>query len=412
MRELPPLDLYETEAAERAGMAAGEPSAGDVELPAEPLLAGEARGQPFTRQSVAPLATIDLSTVPADDVTPRRWIVPDLIPDRNVTDISGDGGLGKSLLALQLGIAMAAGRDWLGTMPEPGGFLYVSCEDEPNEVLRRRNAVLAGMGLTPGDIRNLYLADLTDAEGTELAAPGKAALELTALHHRFEVTIRQLRPKCAVLDTRADVFGGNELSRVQVRMFVRSLRRLCIAHDMAIILLSHPSVSGMASGSGQSGSTGWGNSVRSRLYLTAPKSEGDTDLDPDIRILSSKKANYGPHGAEIVLRWDRGMFRPDRDALASLDRDQQDREIEVTFLQLLSKREKEGRRANASSGPNYAPKVLAEMNGTISRAKFRGAMERLFAKEEIASVSYEANGKGSTQLVLTDKGMSRLRIPF
>ncbi|ESX70553.1 ATPase [Mesorhizobium sp. LSHC420B00] len=388
------------------------PPAGPAEHAAALAPSSETLRRPFNRQTVAPLTTINLSTVPVDDVAPRAWIVPDLIPDRNVTDISGDGGLGKSLLALQLGIAMTAGRDWLGTMPEPGGFLYLSCEDEPNEILRRRNAVLTGMGLTPGDLRNFYLADLTDADATELAAPGKLTLELTALHHRFEATIRQLRPKCAVLDTRADVFGGNELSRVQVRMFVRSLRRLCIAHNMAIVLLSHPSVSGMASGSGQSGSTGWGNSVRSRLYLTAPKSEGDTDPDPDIRVLSSKKANYGPSGAEVVLRWDRGMFRPDREALATLDRDQQDREIEFTFLQLLSKREKEGRRANASSGPNYAPKVLAEMCKTISRAKFKGAMERLFTKEEIASVSYEANGKGSTQLVLTDKGLSRLRIHF
>jgi len=389
--ELPPIEAYEDD------------GAGDVvQFPAD-----------RSACPAAPLDTLDLSTIPLDDVPPRKWVVPDLIPDRNVTDLSGDGGLGKSLLVLQLGIAMASGRDWIGQMPELGTFLYVSCEDEPDEILRRRNAVLTGMNLSPADLYAFHLLDLTGADTTELAGPGKAtALDLTELYRRLEATIKRLRPRCVALDTRADVFGGNELSRVQVRFFVRALRRLCIAYDMAIVLLSHPSVSGMASGSGQSGSTGWGNSVRSRLYLTAPKADGESEPDPDIRVLSNKKANYGPRGSEIVLRWDRGMFRPDGGALVGLDRDRQESTIEVTFLRLLSKREQEGRRANASSGPNYAPKVLAEMDRTISRAKFRGAMERLFAKEELASVPYDANGRGSTQLVITDKGLSRIRVPF
>ncbi|RWQ70762.1 MAG: ATPase, partial [Mesorhizobium sp.] len=359
-----------------------------------------------------PLPSIDLAAVPVADVPPRKWIVPDLIPDRNVTDLAGDGGLGKSLLALQLGIAMTSGRDWIGAMPEPGGFLYVSCEDEADEILRRRNAILGGMNLAPVDIAGFHLVDLTDADGTELAMGGQhGALELTALYRRLEASIVRLRPKCAVLDTRADVFGGNEISRIHVRGFVRALRRLAIGYDLAIVMISHPSLSGMASGSGQSGSTGWGNSVRSRLYLTAPRSEADAEPDPDIRILSTKKANYGPRGTELTLRWDKGMFRPDG-PIAELDRDAQDRGVELRFLGLIEKREKEGRRTNASSGPNYAPKVLAEMDKTIGRVKFKAAMERLFAKGEIVSTPYDVHGKSSSCVVITDAGMRRMRSPF
>lgn len=359
-----------------------------------------------------PFTAIDLASVPIDDVPPRKWIVADLIPDRNVTDLAGDGGLGKSQLALQLGIAMTAGRDWIGTMPEAGGFLYVSCEDEPDEILRRRNSILAGMSLLPADLAGFHLVDLTDAESTEFALPGQhGALELTMLYRRLEASIVRHRPKCAVLDTRADVFGGNEISRIHVRSFVRALRRLAIAHDLAIIMISHPSLSGMASGSGQSGSTGWGNSVRSRLYLTAPKSDTDADPDPDIRILSSKKANYGPRGTEIALRWDRGMFRPEG-TTADLDRNAQDRNIEVRFLELIERREKEGRRTNASSGPNYAPKVLTEMDKAVGKPKFKAAMERLFAKGEIVSAPYDANGKSSSSIMITDAGISRMRSPF
>lgn len=358
---------------------------------------------------IASLETIDLATIPVEDVEPRRWIVPDLVPDRNVTDLAGDGGLGKSLLALQLGIAMTSGRDWLGSMPTPGGFLYISCEDERDEIMRRRNAVLAGMNLAPHDLAAFHLVDLTDAEGTELAMSGQhGVLELTALYRRLEAAIATLRPKCVALDTRADVFGGNEISRIQVRSFVRSLRRLAIRYDLAILMLSHPSVSGMATGSGQSGSTGWGNSVRSRLYLTAPKADGGSEPDPDIRILSNKKANYGPRGTEIVLKWDRGMFRPDGGALNSFDRETQEKRIERRFMELLEEREHQGRTANASSGPNYAPSVLSKMDGTITKIKFAAAMERLLKSGDVENVQFNR----SRRLVLTDKGLAAIRVPF
>ena len=44
----------------------------------------------------------------------RRWLVDDLIPLHNVTLVSGDGGIGKSLLTLQLMVACALGKRWLG----------------------------------------------------------------------------------------------------------------------------------------------------------------------------------------------------------------------------------------------------------------------------------------------------------
>src|SRR6185437_9503326 len=68
---------------------------------------------------------------------PRRWLVPDLIPDRTVTSLSGDGGVGKSLLTLQLACARATRSTWLGLDVEPGRTLYVSAEDDKDELHRR-----------------------------------------------------------------------------------------------------------------------------------------------------------------------------------------------------------------------------------------------------------------------------------
>ena len=49
-------------------------------------------------------ASLEGKPVPA-----REWLVDELVPSKTVTLFSGDGGTGKSLLALQLAVAVAAG---------------------------------------------------------------------------------------------------------------------------------------------------------------------------------------------------------------------------------------------------------------------------------------------------------------
>ncbi len=314
----------------------------------------------------------------------RAWIVRELIPDRNVTDLSGDGGLGKSLVALQLCVAIATGTDWLGHMPEPGRALYLSCEDELDEIHRRVAIIADRKGIPLDDLGGFSIVDLTDANLTELAAPdGKQRLALTALYDSVAAALVSIRPKLVVIDTRADVFGGDEISRAQVRFFVRALRRLCFRYDLAILLLSHPSVAGMSSGSGQSGSTAWGNSVRSRLYLERPKADDGSEPDRDLRVLTTKKANYGPADDTIALRWDAGIFRPDQAGIGTIDRMARDQQIEARFLELLREFEKQGRTVNPYSGLSYAPQAFATADPTIGKRQFKAAMERLFAAGRI-----------------------------
>ena len=48
------------------------------------------------------------------DVPPLEWVVPGIIPARTVTMISGDGAVGKSLIACQLAICATVDKPWLG----------------------------------------------------------------------------------------------------------------------------------------------------------------------------------------------------------------------------------------------------------------------------------------------------------
>ena len=81
------------------------------------------------------LAIVNAASLLASGPAPkRRWHVPGMIPAQEVTTLGGDGATGKSLLALQLGVATVAGSDWIGTFPEKGRVLFLSAEDDIDEV--------------------------------------------------------------------------------------------------------------------------------------------------------------------------------------------------------------------------------------------------------------------------------------
>ncbi|MER8688751.1 AAA family ATPase [Mesorhizobium sp. M1136] len=351
-------------------------------------------------KAVTQLDAKSLADFDGQPAPPRQWIVEGVIPDRNVTDLSGDGGTGKSILALQAGAAMATNTAWLGFPVVPGRVLYMSCEDEMDEIRRRAEALCRQRDIRLGDLRNLFVVDMTLADGTELAALEKGRLALTAVFAGLEAKIEELRPKLVILDTRADVFAGNEIDRAQVRLFVKALRRLCFQYDLAVLMLSHPSLTGMNSGSGQSGSTAWGNSVRSRLYLERPKASDDSVVDSDLRVLSTKKANYGAADTEVALRYVGGEFVAQRDGtLSGLDQQARERMVEERFLALLKQFELQGRNVSSATSATYAPALFAASDGKIGKGQFRAAMERLFAARKIKVEQFGPPSKKRQRIV-------------
>jgi len=312
---------------------------------------------------------------------PRQFLVPDLIPSRNVTLLSGDGGTGKSLLALMLCASVASGARWLGLTVSRGVAVYVSAEDELEEVHRRLAAICDAEGLDLADLDALSIVPLA-GESAIMAAPrGAGGLAPMPLWKAFATKITALAPALVVLDTAADVFGGNEISRAEVRQFIGMLRGLAIKADCAILLLSHPSVAGMNSGTGISGSTAWNNSVRSRLYLTRPSAKDDSAfVDPDLRTLTTMKANYGRTGGELSLRWISGRFINETPHVTSgFDRIAADAWTEHVFLDLLAIFLAQDRDVSPNLSNSYAPAIFAKHPDArgVSKKEFAAAMERL-----------------------------------
>lgn len=320
------------------------------------------------------------------DVPPRDWLVPGLVPAGNVTLLGGPAGCGKSLLALQLAVGVVAGCPWVGNETAAGGCLYLSCEDEREELHRRLVAIVHDLGTDLGDLDRLSLWPLA-GEDAILAAPNPKEFGKMRALPRFtelEAAVRSLRPALLVIDTLADVFGGDENRRAEARGFIALLRGLAMRSECAVVVLSHPSVAGMASGSGLSGSTAWEASVRSRLFLERVTENGQ-EPDPDARRLSVKKLNYGRAGGEIALRYEGGVFRPAGGSVSSIDRAAADTRAERVFLELLREFAAQGRDVSSKFGHGYAPTMMADDPHAegIRKEGFKRAMARLFASGKI-----------------------------
>lgn len=244
-----------------------------------------------------------------DGVEPpiREWEVEGWIPKGEVTLIYGDGGIGKTLCAHQYATCAAAKIKWLGMPTRPARVMAMFCEDGEDELHRRQHDIDRAMGLTPDDYSdNLRIASRKYMDNlltiwNQHTGEMKRTAVWTALRDdavRWGATV-------IIVDTIADTYSGSEIDRVQVNTFVKScLGRLAQEIDGSIIALGHPSMSGMASGSGSSGSTAWSNAARSRLYLRYPKGVESGDY----RELAGMKLNYGPKGALLKLKWSHGAF--------------------------------------------------------------------------------------------------------
>ncbi len=55
--------------------------------------------------------------------------------------IFGGGGTGKSIIELMKNVAHVAGKDWLGSLPEPGPAFYIGAEDDENEIHIRLSSI-------------------------------------------------------------------------------------------------------------------------------------------------------------------------------------------------------------------------------------------------------------------------------
>jgi RecA-family ATPase len=179
------------------------------------------------RPDADPNWLIDPAAWEGQPIPPREWIVPQYIPHPTVSLLYGDdGAVGKSLLALQLGVGRALAREWIGTLPEPGRTIYFSAEDDADEMHRRLDDIRRFYGATWAQIgEGLRLRDSVGADAVlcswqqGLVKPSEVMLHL--IQH-----IDAFQPEIIIIDTLADTYPGDENDRAQARQFIGMLKQV------------------------------------------------------------------------------------------------------------------------------------------------------------------------------------------
>jgi RecA-family ATPase len=195
----------------------------------------------------------------ADCPEQQRWLVDGLWSEEAVGIIGGEPKCGKSFLALDLAVAVAAGIPCLRrfAVSRPGCVLLYPAEDALHIVRRRLEGICATAGVS-----------LAALDVQVITAPS-LRLDLEADRARLDETVARLKPRLLVLDPFVRLHRIDENVSGDVAPLLAFLRELQRRHAIAVVLVHHAKKGAGAIRAGQAlrGSSefhAWGDS---NLYL-------------------------------------------------------------------------------------------------------------------------------------------------
>jgi len=333
------------------------------------------------------------------EVPERKWLIDEWIPEGTLTSLYGEGGTGKSLLIQQLAASVASGKKWCGLDINEGNnkVLGVFAEDDITELHRRQHFIEKNIdtGFLRTGMENLYLWSRVGLNNI-LCSFDQSGLPIeNEFFTRLRQAIIDVQPRLLIVDTAADTFAGNENSRSEVNYFCKAiLGSFCKEFGTTVILLAHPSLTGINTGSGLSGSTSWNNAVRSRLYLAKSK---DNDVQ---RVLTRMKSNYASAGEDhkIDLFFHEGSLL----VLEELPEDTR-KQVDVDILKdrildIISVAEAEGKpikwgHSGAGLVSQLVKTLAAFYDEPIKKTRVKMVVEELIDDDEIGR--YKDNHKNS-----------------
>jgi AAA domain len=224
--------------------------------------------------------------------------------------------VGKGFLTLQICKAVAIGTEILGHVaPKRQRVLYYSAEDGRKRLGQRMRKLIET--LTPDEQAELKMSfriidasDLDVLYGAQSSTGSHKAfarvLGATADYAKLQRMVEHFDPQLVVVDPASDTFGGNEISKADVRAFVKLLKRVHPRRKIGVLLNVHidrASARGHTTGDdGYAGSVQWHNSCRRRLYLQSKKEKAEDGIElPPTVLLKVEKNQDGQPAPDLEL---------------------------------------------------------------------------------------------------------------
>lgn len=150
--------------------------------------------------------------------------------------IAGPSKAGKSFLQIEMCIAIAEGREWLGWKCTQGRVLYVNLELDRASCLHRFRDVYQALGWKPDNLRNI---DIWNLRGKSRPMDKLAPMLIRRAAKKNYIAI--------VIDPIYKVITGDENSADQMANFCNQFDKVCTELGVAVIYCHHHSKGGQGS---------------------------------------------------------------------------------------------------------------------------------------------------------------------
>jgi RecA-family ATPase len=326
----------------------------------------------------------DMATVAeaaAYDPPPREFLLEDSIPVGAAAGIFGDGGTGKTTIAITMAVAIERGIEVFGLKTSQAPVLGIFAEDDSDELKRRLKAVCASLGVQRDAVTGFHYQSRFGRENLLGRFDANGAFHSNELFARIRSKAIAVGARLIILDNVNFIYPDNINDPARVTRFVAALNGLAADINGAVLLLGHIA---KAQGSQYAGTAAWSNACRSRMFFDFETAGSDGVSDANGRVLTRPKANYAARGGDIKLTWHQGAFiLPDdlpADVYAEQTLNVQANGENERFMECLAKATEEQRSTSHSrAAGNYAPRLFARM--TLAKGMgihgFERAMERL-----------------------------------
>lgn len=214
------------------------PSLGE-QLSAATPAHGQASGGPIILDVGQMYPELDWATIWDRVRDETDWLIEPLFERGRLYSVFSKAGVGKSLLLLELGGALASGRPVLGNPArDPISVLYIDLENSPGDLVER----LSAFGYRPADLAHLHYLSFPSLPALDSATGGR---HLVAAAEHYGAAF-------VVIDTVSRVVAGSENdSDTYHSLYWHALAPLK-ARDITVVRLDH---AGKDSGKGQRGSS-------------------------------------------------------------------------------------------------------------------------------------------------------------
>ena len=238
-----------------------------------------------------------------DEIKRVKWLWPGYIPLGMVSLIQGDGGIGKSTLALSIAATVTLGTkgtwfDGTNNLNPPAGVLHLTWEDPLAEAILPRFFVCGGNGDLFDSISHIGSDSTNDP--ISLTNQDHLATLSSFIYNSFPVKIKLL-----IVDTITDFIPGSDTHKNDViRHIFSNLNKFAKVHDISILIINHLRKDKTNAADAGMASKGIFNSSRSVFLFYEKKALcglGDGESGQKPLILGHVKNNFGPRNKGFMF---------------------------------------------------------------------------------------------------------------